>query len=211
MMRILLGLSVLLLFFSCSGNHPKTAEEYFKFLDSDASGLSKSKYVNGIQLRVKYLPPDYLCNRELGNHTYSQREKDSLINYYSKSLCFMITLSTDERKAKQGSIMYHNITQYKEYVQRTVAMNFEMQQFIRLKADENEYTPVLSSMDNVYGLEDSRNILLVFVPKTKEDYNLFKAEKLDFIYDDQLFELGINHFLFERKAFDNLPPFPFKA
>jgi len=211
MIKTVLQLCLLLFLFSCSGKKPKTSEEYFKYLDSDASGLSKSKYVNGIQIRVKYLSPDYLCYRELGNHSYSAAEKDSLIDYYAQSLCFMITLGTDERKDKQGDIMYRNITQYKEYVQRTVSMNFEMQQFIKLKADKEEYVPVLSSMENIYSLDNKRNILLVFAPKTKQDKKLFNAAQLDFIYDDQLFELGTNHFLFERKAFDNLPPFPFKA
>jgi hypothetical protein len=107
--------------------------------------------------------------------------------------------------------MYRNVSNYTEYAARSMSMNFDMQQYIKLKADEQEYIPVLSSMENVYSIDNKRNVLLVFVPKTKTDKKLFTASKLDFVYDDQLFELGINHFLFERKDFDKLPPFPFKS
>lgn len=210
-MKVITYTFLLVLFFSCAEKKPHTPEEYFKYLDSDASGLAKSKYVNGLQLKVKYLSADYLCYRELGNHSYTTAQKDSLSAYYAQSLCFMITLGTDERKEKQGDIMYRNVTAYKEYAARSLSMNFEMQQFIKLKADDEEYIPVLSSMENIYSLDTKRNILLVFVPKTKTDKKLFNASQLDFVYEDQLFELGTNHFLFERKAFDNLPPFPFKS
>lgn len=211
MIKTIVRLFLIACLFACSAKKPGTAEEYFHYLDSETSGLSKLKYVNGLALKVKYLAPDYLCHRELIHQSYTLHKKDSISAFYAQSLCFMLTLGTDERKEKQGDVMYHNITTFREYVSRSMAMNFDMQQYITVKADGEEYIPVLSSMENTYGMDNKRSILLVFVPKTKADRKLFTASKIDFIYDDQLFELGINHFLFERESFNNLPPFPFNS
>lgn len=183
---------------------------YLKWLNAPENGLVKTKYVNGIELKVKYLPSEYFAYLELSDkNNFSQQQKDSVLKLYEHSISFVLSLGPDERKEKGPDIMYHSLTTYKEYSQRVCDMNFFMSEYITLKADEKEYRPVLSQMENVYGLDSKRNIILVFVPDEKGDNSLKESDALEFKYEDEQFQLGTNYFLFKRKDIKNIPAIKF--
>lgn len=184
--------------------------EYLKWINEPQNGLVKTKYVNGIEIKIKYLPSEYLAYKELcEEQIFSQRQKDSVMNLYEHSISFVLSLGPDERKDRGPDIMYHSLTTYKEYSQRVYDMNFFMSEYITLKAGKKEFRPVLSQMENIYGLESKRNIILVFVPNEKGDNSLKESEALEFKYEDQQFQLGTNYFIFKRKDITDIPSIKF--
>jgi hypothetical protein len=187
-----------------------TLPVYLHWLNKAENGLVKIRYINGIELKAKFLPAEYRAYNELnGSSEYTARQKDSIMEIYKNSICIMLTIGPDERERKGGDIMTRSVATYKEYASRVNDMNFKMEEYIKLKAGAEEFRPVLSSMENVYGLDVGRNILLVFVPDKKGPNPLLSAENLDFVYADELFDLGTNHFLFSRKDIDQIPAFTF--
>jgi hypothetical protein len=99
--------------------------------------------------------------------------------------------------------MFRNISKYDDYKARTMTMNFEIEDLITLHTNDGDFKPVLANLENVYGLSNSRNIYVVFADQVSS--GLDKATELDFIFDDELFDSGRNHFGFEKKNFDNIP------
>lgn len=208
--EVLRGVFFLLLLSSCQKETVTSPQEYFRWMNDEENGLVRTRYVNGLEVKVKYLPPQYLAYQELENlESYTPYQKDSIMDQYKSNLAFVMSIGSDERKEEGIDIMYKNVRDYREYAERTYNMNFEMEEFITLSADGKEYSPVLSAMENIYGLDSKRNILFVFAPNGKSDHTFQEAEKLDFIYKDELFDLGTNHFVFKKEAIQSVPEFPF--
>jgi len=185
-------------------------EEYLVWLNDQNNGLVKTKYVNGLELTIKYLPAEYLAFQDLKNEmSFTENNKDSLVKFYEKSMTFLMSIGPDERKQQGGDIMFQGVRNYKEYSKRVYTMNFDMEQFITLKTDKREFCPVLSNLENVYGLAAKRNIIFVFVPSKNNPKDLLGTEKYDFVYEDELFGLGTNHFVFYKRDINNLPKITF--
>ncbi len=201
-----MSLSVLLIsFVSCDNTQEiKNIEEYLKWINLEENGLVKQKSVNGILMKVKLLTPDYLAYLENRGNTNGQKA-DSLISHYSGSYTFVLSIGPDEKSGNSGDIMYKGVQEYKEYAERMLTMNFDMEQYIKLTLDDMEYKPVLSSMENVYGLDSKRNLIFVFAPNNEKDKNFTNSSQLDFIYDGQMFDLGVNHFVFKKEDIVNAP------
>ena len=196
------GLLLLVVALSCK-NHVvqvHNIEDYLSWINDVENGLVKTKYVNGLKITLKYLSPDYLAYKDRNSGSeYTPEAIDSLVNYYSKSITFMMNIKPDDREKTGTDIMYREIKNYKEYAERTLAMNFDMENYVSLKTGHQEYKPVLSAMENIYGLTTSRNILFVFAPTEEEQKDdFYQSQELDFVYEDELFDLGINHFVFSR-------------
>lgn len=193
---------------SCGGqSEVDTYEEYLKWLNDEENGLVKNKQAGGITLKVKQLPSDYLVYQDLSQEkSITKTMVDSIKKRYDQSLTFLMTIGVEEGK-KGGDIMYRGIKNYKEYKERLMTMSFDIENYITLKMNGNTYRPVLSNLENVYGLTESRNIMLVFVPETKEDNIFYTAQEMQFTFDDELFDTGINHFKFKREDINQTPSY----
>lgn len=204
-----IGLFLLLVILSCGNKTITTNEEYLKWMNDEDNGLVMTKEAGGITIKVKYLPSNYLAYQDLSGQTIIKKEEsDSIIKSYDKSLTFLITIGVDG-EVKKGDVMYQGVQNYEEYKKRLYAMNFDIENNVTIKIGEKKYRPVLSNLENGYGLTESRNITLVFVPETKEDQLFYLGEEIQFTYDDELFDSGINHFTFDRKKLNNIPQFIF--
>lgn len=203
-------LSILIpILLSCGRNEISSYEEYVKWLNDEENGLVMNKKVDGITIKLKYMPSDYLAYQDLsGEKSINKSAIDSIVSGYQKSLTFLMTLGVDG-KMKKGDIMYQDISNYEEYKQKLYAMNFEVEQLTILTLGDKKYKPVLSSLENVYGLTDSRNITLVFVPDTENEKSFYTSDKVLLSYDDEIFNTGINHFTFNREDINNTPTFIF--
>jgi hypothetical protein len=203
---------IIFLFFlsACVSNEVKNTEEYLQWLNNEENGLVKVKYINGMEVKIKYLPADYLAFQELNDMKwYTENQKDSIIKIYSDNETFIMTIGPDKRKKENGDVMLKGINNYKEYKGRFLTMNFDMSEFIKMEIGNKIYKPVLSNMENTYGLEESRNIIFVFSPGKEKDKILSNSDEIDLKYSDEMFGLGTNHFVFSKKWIDNLPKFPF--
>ena len=188
----------------------RTQGEYMKWLNDPSNGIVKTKHIGGFDIKVKFLPPSFLLNQDVSKNIsgITPKEKDSLLNIYTHSLTFMMTLGPDEADSNTISIMYAGVKTYKDYVQRDLILNFDFKEFVHIEVGDKKYIPVLAIMENSYELGLKRNIIIAFVPDDKNDNTLFTADDIDFIYDDELFDLGLNHFLFKQKNLQNTPAFP---
>jgi len=183
-----------------------TANDYLAWMDDEANGLVRAHHVNGMEVRVKYLPAEYLVHRELGVSS-TRQQRDSLLKLYESSLSFLMTLGPDAAKGERGDVMQRGLQKYSEYAERVHTMNFDLEQLVRVEGNGISVRPVLSAMENTYGLQESRSIIFAFALEPAQRTQLLSGD-IDFIYEDELFELGILHFAFNQKDLQQLPAFP---
>lgn len=188
--------------YSCTGRKEYTKKEYSRWINDPTHGLIAERQVNDLKLTVKYLPPEYLASRE--SQGLSQSAKDSLTKIYSESKTFLLTIGPSGKEEKKGDLMFRNISNYQQYKERSYAMNFEMEDYVSLSAENEIYRPVLFTLENTYGLEEGRSVYLVFNDEKKGE-KLNTAKELDIVFNDELFETGLSHFTFSKKDIDRLP------
>ncbi len=193
-------------------NKEKDPAEYFAWLNDPDNGLIKQKRINGLLLTVKYLPADLLAYQDCKNNkSYTPAQKDSLIKSYSNTMTFLLTVAPDETDSTSviKDVMYYNLENQEEFQHRAETMNFEMEKYVELKtSDSLIYSPVLTNMENTYSLTNGRNITCVFAPmKNKEEFK--KVKEFDFVWDDAIFQSGLNHFVFDNNSIFSSPRLKF--
>jgi hypothetical protein len=203
---LMMGLSSFLLFTRCQ-QVIKSQADLYKWVHNADNGLIKQKTVDQVALSVKYLPPELLVSRELKGQPTKRKVVDSLLSQYKNGRTFLLNIGLKGKgeKATVQDILYKDADSYGAYKQRAMEMNFNMAQYIRLKADNKVLVPVIANMENTYSLTKGRNIYLVFSGNKATQQALKQAQKLDIIFTDQLFETGIHHFVFDTNKLDNIP------
>ncbi len=190
MMKVLISIFLLLGFFaSCS--KAKSRQECLEYYTKHKSDYVVSKVVSGFEVKMEYLPKHLLAQEKV--------TKNNDMN-------FVLTIAPlkdydDEYKAT----MFEKITKFEEYKERVFNLNFEMDKLVELSLDGSDkmYTPVLFNTENTYGLTKEIKINLVFAPKSVEK-EFSNAGELDLIFTDEIFETGINHFVFDNKKINNI-------
>jgi hypothetical protein len=189
----------------CTGRkETDSVQQYLSWINDPEAGLVQRRQVNNLLLSVKYLPPQYLASRD---RDLSPEGKDSMARYYSESKAFLLTitpLAAPDKEPGKSDVMFYDLKDFQEYKQRSHTMNFEMEEYVKLIAGNRTYHPVLSSLENTYGLEEGRNVYLVF-SDDQRGKELNAAAELDIVFNDELFSTGLNHFVFRKEKLDNLP------
>jgi len=72
----------LLTFLYSCGNTIKDESDYFLYLEDRDNGIAKSKEILDVEIKVKYLPSEYLCYQEMRSEPFSTELKDSIMEYY---------------------------------------------------------------------------------------------------------------------------------
>lgn len=196
------------MFSTCGNKTVSNHIEYNKWLSNSENGCKVIKEVNGMIIEVKYLPINYLALKELDANRTTQ-QFDSLVKIYQYSTTFSITFKPKE--GHQGNdVMFDGISDYKGYIERAMELNFDLESKIKLNANNQTYSPVLSSLENTYGLTKGRQVYLVFADKTQKG-ELEKSSTIDLVYADETYNLGILHFTFDYNAIKkNLPKIDLK-
>ena len=202
-----IGFFVLCIFlFSCGKTQVNSVAEYSKWINNPSNGLIVTRKINGLKLSVKYLPAEYLEYKEIQDANNNlKRQLDSLKNEYKNSITFLLTIGPDDDKGNKNDIMFDGIKNYKEYSERLLSLNFEIDKNISLKTGGIELKPVLSALENTYGLSKNRTIVFAFSPTKNEKQEIENSKEIDFIYSDDLFQLGCMHFNFSGNDLKNLP------
>jgi hypothetical protein len=193
---------ILLLAASC-GKQPSTMKEYFEWLNDPANRLVQERKVNGYKLTMKFLPAEYLAYKDMKDEGLGMDAKDSILSLYEKNLTFLLTVGPDEESGNKADVMMSDIGSKEEYTDRVMAMNFVMEDMITLQAGDEKIRPVLSNMENTYGLGKSRSLMIVFAPANKPS-----GPAYDLAYADELFGTGILHFVFDTERINNIPGIP---
>lgn len=188
---------------SCNKKKVNTVGEYSKWINDPQNGLVLKRNINGLKITVKYLPADYLVYKD-GEQLETLKE-GSQSKSYENAITFLMNIAPDEDEKNDKDIMFRNISSYKEYSERLLSMNFEIDKSIELKAGSVKLKPALCVFENTYGLSNSRTLVVAFAPTKAEKSVIENVSEIDFIYDDELFQLGCMHFNFDQKNIKNLP------
>ncbi len=207
-LHILFSISIIVvvLFSGCSETSSVANIEELNAWMKNAEELTITRSVNGVEVKVKYILPIYSAFKDLKRYELSsQKSFDSLLTFYDNNATFIMTLGPDETTGTTGDIMYKGVKNFKEYVLQAKHLNFDLEKQVSMETNEGNYYPALSSLDNTYSLTSNRNINFVFSPtKTKEE--LKNAKHFQFVYDDEVFELGTLHFYFDKEKIDSQTP-----
>lgn len=196
-------LVTVLMAISCGKGSIKTESDYLKWINKN---LRVQKTVNGLDLRVKLLPAEYLAYKDLRNRVYSQQERDSLLNLYNKNLSFLLTIEPKEiKEGGSTDLMYYNISNEEEYMGRFQELTFNIDKYIYLQDGSEKSYPVLYNFENTMGLTQGRSIYLVF-NKSLED---LKSRKVSFVFNDVIFITGISYFDYNKDKLESIPTINF--
>lgn len=194
-MRFGLYIAILCSLF-CSCTHTKTKEESLEYYTKHKQDYTVSKIISGFEIKVEYVPKHLLPE---GNNVKSQ----------NCDLNFVLTIAPvkdydDEYKAT----MFEKITKFEEYKDRVYNLNFSIDKLVEMTLDESPttYVPVLFNTENTYGLTKEIKINLVFAPQ-KNTGEFKNADKLDIAFADEIFETGINHFVFDNHKINTISEF----
>ena len=204
LVNIALLLSTTLILSSC---HTPIRDKaaFYAWMNDQNNGLITTKTIQDVVLTVKYLPAEYLAFKDLKSIVNpSQKIIDSLVEQYRDSRAFLLTIQPNPDYQANGDILYKGVGSYVEYRQRIMDLNFSIEKFISIKADDQTFKPLLSSLENNYGISEKQSVYLLFADNTNQK-GLLNAPQLDLVFEDALFGSGINHFKFQKKDLDNIP------
>ena len=191
----------------CGDHHVDSIEEYSAWLNDPAHHLVQSKVINGLQLTVKYLPPEYMAYQDIRNSTNSSAwYRDSIIALYRSNVHFLLSIGLDGEERRNADVMTSGVGSYPEFARRVLDMNFDMENHILLKTRGGECRPVLAVMENTYGIKGRRDIVVAFSPAAGD---LKNTDEMDFVLYDEIFGTGISHFVFQKNNMNGVVRFPF--
>jgi hypothetical protein len=203
---ILLGV-FLLVSYSCQQRVITDKKEYFNYLSDPKNGLIKEKETSDIKIKVKYLSSDFLAFNQLReSKKVSTDLKDSIRKTFDNSITFILNIGPSDEL--YGDITRLGLENYKEFAERIEEMAFNAGEWIRLTVNEKEYRPVLTKLESINAIENSRNFIVVFSSEknTKKDLRNYD---LCFTYTDDLFHTGTNKFIFRTEDIEKVPSFNF--
>ncbi|MDI9342119.1 MAG: hypothetical protein QM534_16215 [Sediminibacterium sp.] len=206
MKTVVLHISLLLCLLiggACSKEVAST-EAFGKWLSNAKNGCIVHKSVNGLDISVCYLPPHYMAALEMSKKNISSRlTYDSLVSAYQYQINVLMTIAGKNDQ----NVLYKDVTNPQEYSERLMALNFDLENMARLRANGITYAPSLTSMENTYGLGKDIKLNLLFTPATTKE-ELLKSDHLEFEYSDESFGIGNIICAFDKKNIhDNLPVF----
>lgn len=178
----------------CASHTVSDVQGYQQWFAEKENPCRTSKRVVDMLISMKYLPPEFLA---LKDHEAAggKLSYDSLYNNYKHSVTFLMSFVSIQGQEGED-VMYKDLSNYKEYLERNMTLNFDMESRVQLKSDFGSCYPVLSSMENTYGLSKGRDVYLVFSSR-EESYDLYKQPYWDLIYQDDIYQTGILHFTFQ--------------
>jgi hypothetical protein len=176
--------------------------EYFKYLADPDHGLVIEKSIAGIKYKVKYLPEDYLkYNSKTNDGTGAAAQ-----NEYASSVTFLLNVGPADNE--NFDITRVGIESYQEFAERVELMAFDAAQWISLQTEDSTYKPSIVRLENVNAQERGRNFVVVFSSEKGTPADIRKKD-MSFTYNDEMFNTGVNKFVFRSRDIESLPQFKF--
>lgn len=194
----------------CNPGKIDSEQRLYAWVNDLDNGLVKTRYINGIRLTAKYLPPEFLAYKEWATSGETKPHYHSLLEVYKHNRTFLLTIGPDDREVAGGDVMFYDVLNKEDFRQRVQDLNFEIGKYISLSAGNRQFAPKLHALENTYGLGKHRNIYLVFA-NDESNGSLLTGKKLDLRFNDEIFQTGISHFVFEKQDLDGLPELKFLA
>ncbi|MDQ3192393.1 MAG: hypothetical protein M3Q58_12440 [Bacteroidota bacterium] len=188
-----------------SCKNPMAFDEYVNYLKAGENGLSRLKTVDGIIIKVMYLPIDYQVFNEIKlSESFDEKQVDSLRQTYSSSCSFLMTIGPEDKASVDITKM--NVSNYEQFSEKILEMSFNMGTMVKMRSDGKEYIPEIAQLERNFGIRKSTDILFVFnIPLS----NLYDQTDYEFVFSDEVFNTGINKFKFLSKDIKNIPKLKF--
>ena len=151
---------------------------------------------------MKYIPTDFYVYK--AQKEYPNRSIDSLKKDYENNVNFILKIAPSEDADQKFDVMTETVSSLREFKEQALVVNFELQKFIQLKIGQQTIAPVLVETENVYGLTQHRLVNIVFA---KEDFQeeWLNEDKIDLVFNDEIYGTGKHHFLFYKKDLKTIP------
>lgn len=193
-------------FFSCDKSIDNI-KDYYKYINTPSNGLVKTKSIGAISFSMKYLPSDFYVYKTMIK--FPDVSRDSIRKEYSSSLNFVLKVAPSKESEIKFDVMTETVNSLTEFQEQALTVNFELQKFIYLKIGNQQIKPVLVETENVYGLAQHRLINIVFAKDEFEElWN--NEDKIDLVFNDEIYGTGKHHFLFQKSDFINVPKLEYK-
>lgn len=209
----LLATGLAFLMMGCQVKEFSTPEEFYSWINEPGHGLMKEKFANATHIKVNYLPQDLQVMKEVKSRTNEEGiSLEEIRQNYSHGQSFVLTLGPDTRDGKKGGdIVLRGARSYKDYKDRLLELNYELEPLITLKAGNLELQPALSNLENVFGMSESRKVNLTFVASNAREDSILNNSDLELIFDDRIFRTGLNRFVFKKADINKIPKAKFAA
>jgi hypothetical protein len=119
-----------------------------------------------------------------------------------EGLTLLVNLSTDGEH-RRGDVLQGRTDGDLGTADPSWALNFSWEEYATLQCGGKSYKPILSTLENTYGLTQDRNIILVFAPGSANDPDFWSSPVVDLTLNIPHLGTGIQHFKFNRACLDN--------
>lgn len=204
-MRINYAIIFFLVFACKTSNDRLEIEKYETWLLDADNGLYKAKTMNNVSITARFLPANYLAYKEF--RSSDGAAYDSILKAYQCGLTFEIELQADKADKVYGNLLYYGIPDADALTQRTRYLNFKVSEFITLTYGDQVYEPILSNFEGYNSIGNKINFVVVFeLPQFScGNFTDDSQNELILTYKDPYWDLGVNHFSFEKKYILNVP------
>lgn len=194
--RAYMLVALVALIVGCGGRADSNNVPSRGWLSDPSHGAVQVNEVDGLRLSAQFVPVALLVEEEVRASGGGAPLRDSLRLAYGGSLNFTITFqAADTPSVPQGDVAMRGVSSYGAYVDRTMALNFDMKEQISLKTPLGGlYRPSLAIAESSYGFSTGRRLTVAFAdPEGK----IRDAASLDLVVRDIIFNTGIHHFVFD--------------
>jgi len=179
-------------------------DAYKAWIDKEGHGLVKRRVINGVTLEGRFLPGEYQAYQDY--QANPQQPLDSVLSAYRCGLTFHISLQADKETGNYRNLMYYNTHSQEEITGRTRELSFNASDFTELSYKGKHYVPVLSVFEGYNPIANRISLMLVFsVPGYPCGTDADDSGEFDLTFYDPYWELGTNHFLFQKHDLKNIP------
>ena len=191
----------------CAKDSISDPAEYFQYLEDSDNGISKIRNTNGIEIKAKYMPSEYLCYQDMKLNKEKMSIKDSIMEYYKYNAAFLVTVGPEE-DIEAFSVTKYGIQDMNEFNERANLLNFHMSQYFTLDVNGQTLEPIFCEMENVYELSYNRKFNVVFAPTNKKD-QIIESSNMTLTFKDELYNTGTNKFNYKRADINDIPEIDF--
>ena len=187
-MRVLIYISFILVFFSCSSERKQLNEsEYQEWYKAHHSELTKTKTLEDITVNISLVPTESIYIRN--------KDPESTLEDYKGMISFKVELNNN----RNIPMLKYLATAEKTYQERIYYYTNLVKQHITLKQDGNETVfPTDVIMDRNYGINPHLTLNVLF-----KDIELKSPITLH--YDEVVYNLGPLNFHYSQEELNAIP------
>lgn len=185
----------------CSNHVTLELPEYKQWVNSEKSGLIKSKSINGILFEAKYKPLDYVACQEMERQKADPKQFNNIKKEFEGLEYFTLRISLDK---VGGSVIKAQSESDEDYVSRKQYFYFNFEKDIFLEVAGKKYACTLYHFEDTYELSRYETFVMAF--KVDEKY---KNESKTLVVDSEIFNAGTVKLRFDAADIKNAPAISF--